>query len=163
MQRSTRKGLVGFFWCVKEASFDTTTGETSSSVLYHDYSYQQIRISLSQHQPKVSVSLPRALAPGRRRLRGFGSNQFFLRDKSGWENAVGLLSPAPSPLCPTQPSESPGSIRGKDPSVLVLRPGWQGSEGKRKKKDPLTFFWGFFSFLFLKRVQLLRQEVSGGE
>lgn len=33
----------------------------------------------------------------------------------------------------------------------------------KEKKDPLTFFSAFFfSFLFLKRVQLLRQKVSGG-
>lgn len=48
--------FTGFF-VHEEACFNTTTGETSSSVLYHDYSYQQIRISLSQHQLKVSASL----------------------------------------------------------------------------------------------------------
>lgn len=45
--------------------------------------------------------------------------------------------------------------------MLVSQPGWEGSEGKRKKGSS-DFLLSFFSFLFLKRVQLLRQKVSGG-
>lgn len=75
---------------------------------------------------------------------------------------MGLAAPSPEPPLSHPTLGASQQQQGKDPSVLVSRLGWEGSEGKRKRGSSDFLLGFFFSFLFLKRVQLLRQKVSGG-